>query len=81
MDLPAVLRVPRIDDEASFAVVHVSSAGKSALDLKLIGTDGESVFAITGKLAIGSIFPVVLGHPFHALFRELTNQALLDSQA
>lgn len=48
MDLPTVLRLPRLDQsEPGFVLLHVSSAGRHALDLKLIGTDGESVFSVS----------------------------------
>lgn len=50
MDLPTVLRLPRLDQSvAGFVLLHVSSAGRRALDLKLIGTDGESVFSVSCK--------------------------------
>jgi hypothetical protein len=52
--LPRVMRVPRTDlkdGQDHFVLVHVESAGKQALDLKLVGTDGESVFSVSGKLA------------------------------
>lgn len=51
--LPRVIRLPRsdLDDgQGHFVLVHVESAGKHPLDLKLVGTDGESVFSVSGKL-------------------------------
>lgn len=56
--LPRVLSIPRSDlkndqDQDQFVLVHVESAGKRPLDLKLIGTDGQSVFSVSCKLARG----------------------------
>ncbi|RDL38211.1 Uncharacterized protein BP5553_02551 [Venustampulla echinocandica] len=51
-DCEALLRLPRLDhaaDEASFVLVHVSSAGRRQLDLKLIGTEQETVFSVALK--------------------------------
>jgi hypothetical protein len=51
--LPRVIRLPRSDlrgGQDHFVLVHVESAGKQPLDLKLVGTDGESVFSVSGKL-------------------------------
>lgn len=52
---PLILRLPRVDqpqDEAApFVLVHVSSAGSRPLDLDLIGTDNNSAFAVSCKVA------------------------------
>ena len=54
-DLPRLLRIPRTDAGADdFTVLQVSSAGRNALDLKLIGTDGEDVYFVKGRLATRS---------------------------
>jgi hypothetical protein len=45
-----VLRLHWIDpDRESFALLHVEANGPHPLDLKLVGTDGESVFVGSGK--------------------------------
>ena len=51
-----VLRLPRqgTSTETDFVLVHVASDGALALDLKLIGTENESVFAVSCKVAIRS---------------------------
>jgi hypothetical protein len=52
--LPRVIRIPRsdLDNGQDHAVlVYVESAGKHSLDIKLVGTDGESVFSVSCKLA------------------------------
>ena len=52
---PVVVRLPLVDppqDEAApFVLVHVSSAGSRPLDLNLIGTDNNSAFAVSCKVA------------------------------
>lgn len=58
--LPRVIRIPRSDlnvndGQAHFVLVHVESTGKNPLDLKLVGTDGESVFSVSCKLAGSTI--------------------------
>lgn len=56
--LPRVIRIPRSDlndDQGHFVLVHVESTGKHPLDVKLVGTDGESVFSVSCKLPSGSI--------------------------
>jgi hypothetical protein len=48
--LPRVLSIPRSDlNGDQFALLHVESAGKHPLDLKLVGTDGGSVFSVSCK--------------------------------
>jgi hypothetical protein len=71
---PVVLRLPRLDhhpqDEPSFVLVHVTSAGAHPLDLDLIGTDNDAGFSVSCKVTdrpAGS----TLGHQFHALIRQL----------
>jgi len=49
MSATVLLRLPRLDEEDGVVLVKVSS-GKRPLDLKLIGTEGENVFAVSGKL-------------------------------
>ncbi|KAG9233122.1 hypothetical protein BJ875DRAFT_55083 [Amylocarpus encephaloides] len=52
LEFATVLRVPRPDhskDDASFVLLHISSTGRRLLDLKLIGTEEENVFATTLK--------------------------------
>jgi len=44
-----VLRLPRHDDESSFVLVHVSSAGPRPLDVKLIGTEGSVPYVASLK--------------------------------
>jgi hypothetical protein len=56
--LPRVIRIPRSDlndNQGHFVLVHVESAGKHPLDVKLVGTDGESVFSVSCKLPSRSI--------------------------
>lgn len=65
---PVVLKLPRVDvpqDEPSFVLLHVTSAGARPLDLDLIGTDNDAGFAVSCKVTdhhrlAGSI----LGHHF-----------------
>lgn len=45
-----ILRVPRSDSEGDFVLVNVTSNGKSALDLKLLATEGESPYITTSEL-------------------------------
>ncbi|GAB0133841.1 hypothetical protein EsDP_00002235 [Epichloe bromicola] len=42
---PRVLKFVRTDEESSSVLVHVSSKGSKALDLKLIGTEGAAPYA------------------------------------
>jgi hypothetical protein len=52
---PRLLRLPRVDssaEENSFVLVHVSSQGTKPFDLKLIGTDNATAFAVSCKGAI-----------------------------
>lgn len=45
-----VLRLPRTDRGGdSFVLLNVTSAGSCYLDLKLVGTDGESVYVASSK--------------------------------
>lgn len=39
-----VVRIPRSDNANEFVLVHISSSGKAALDLKLIATEGENPY-------------------------------------
>jgi hypothetical protein len=50
-DFPVLLRLPRLDHGADQACVllHVSSEGPRPLDLKLIGTENETVFSLSCK--------------------------------
>ena len=52
MDEPGsrVLRVRRADvDTDSFVLLNVTSQGSRALDLKIVGTDGDDVYVATSK--------------------------------
>lgn len=45
-----VLRIPRSDDEGDFVLVNVTpSADPSALDLRLLATEGESPYILDCK--------------------------------
>lgn len=45
-----VLRIPRSDNEGDFVLVNItSSVGPSALDLKLLATEGESPYILDCK--------------------------------
>ena len=49
---PLVLRLPRNPsqgNDANFVLVHISSVGSRPLDIKLIGTENETVFATSRK--------------------------------
>ena len=49
-DLPRVVQIPRSGSaEGAFILLHVSSLGQHALDLKLIGTDNEEAFSAQGN--------------------------------
>lgn len=77
-----VVRLPRVDhadDEATFVLLHVSPDGQRPLDLKLIGTENETVFSVSCKVGhrIARLGPT-LGPHFHALSRELTNLEFLS---
>jgi len=81
-DFPVVVRLPRVDhadEEATFVLLHVSPDGHRPLDLKLIGTENETVFAVSCKVghSIPRLGPT-LGPHFHALSRELTNLELIS---
>ncbi len=39
-----ILRVPRSDSKGDFVLINVTSNGKSALDLRLLATEGESPY-------------------------------------
>ncbi|KAI9744218.1 MAG: hypothetical protein M1818_002370 [Claussenomyces sp. TS43310] len=45
-----IVRLPRIDDNASFVLINVSSSGRQGLDVKLVGTEGSAPYATEGKL-------------------------------
>lgn len=49
MAAATLLRLPRLDEEDGFVLLNVSS-GKRPLDLKMIGTEGENVYSVSGKL-------------------------------
>jgi len=49
-DLPRVRRIPCTGGAAgAFILLHVSSTGRHAHDLNLIGTDNEAAFTVKGK--------------------------------
>lgn len=81
-DFPVVVSLPRVDhaaEEATFVLLHVSPDGQRPLDLKLIGTENETVFSVSCKVGhrIARLGPT-LGPHFHALSRELTNLEYLS---
>lgn len=39
-----ILRIPRSDSEGDFVLINITSNGKSALDLRLLATEGESPY-------------------------------------
>lgn len=41
-----VLRIPRTDEEQSFVLVEVTSAGSKDLDLKLVATEGFAPYVV-----------------------------------
>jgi len=52
-DLPRVLKLPRLDtpkDANDFILLHIFSGGRRPFDLKLIGTEAESVFSVSCEL-------------------------------
>jgi hypothetical protein len=75
---PVVFRLPRVDppeDESEFVLVHVSSAGRRPLDLKLIGTENSTEFSVSCKVATRSTAArLTLGLQFHAFVNEEANQ-------
>ncbi|KAH7157050.1 hypothetical protein EDB81DRAFT_411415 [Dactylonectria macrodidyma] len=44
-----ILRFPRSDDESAFVLVQVTPKGSRALDLKLVGTEGEAPYNASCK--------------------------------
>ncbi|KAH7154998.1 hypothetical protein B0J13DRAFT_654517 [Dactylonectria estremocensis] len=44
-----ILRFPRSDDESAFVLVQVTSKGSRALDLKMVGTEGEAPYIASCK--------------------------------
>ncbi|TAQ86131.1 hypothetical protein B7494_g5533 [Chlorociboria aeruginascens] len=47
---PAVIRIPRTDadpNESDFVLLHVTASGPSLLDLRLVSTEGSTVFAFS----------------------------------
>ncbi|KAK6583608.1 hypothetical protein PZA11_003338 [Diplocarpon coronariae] len=46
--VPVVLRIPLVNHD-EYILLHVSSAGRHHLDLKLIGTENESLFSVELK--------------------------------
>jgi hypothetical protein len=80
-DLPRVISLPRNDNQQNqFVLVRIESMGRKPLDLKLIGTDGESVFSVSGELAIGPIAWPGPWTSFHASIPELIKPSS-DSEA
>lgn len=68
---PLVLKLPHLDHSAGqpdFVLVGVSSEGRRPLDLKLIGTENETVFSVSCKDRPPRAYP---WPSFHALSREL----------
>ena len=39
-----ILRIPRSDSEGEYVVVSVTTNGSSPLDLRVVGTEGESPY-------------------------------------
>ncbi len=69
---PVVLKLLRVDvpqDEPSFVLLHVTSAGARPLDLELIGTDNDAGFAASCKVTNRSRGQVNPGASVHALIR------------
>jgi hypothetical protein len=69
---PVALKLPRVDvpqDEPSFVLLHVTSAGARPLDLDLIGTDNDAGFAVSCKVTDRTPGQVNPGPSFHALIR------------
>jgi hypothetical protein len=69
---PVVLKLPHADapqDEPSFVLLHVTSAGARPLDLDLIGTDNDAGFAVSCKVTDRTPGQVNPGPSFHALIR------------
>jgi hypothetical protein len=75
---PVLLRLARLDppeDEPAFVLVHVSSAGRRPLDLKLIGTENSTEFSVSCKVATRSTAArLTLGLQFYALVNSEANQ-------
>ncbi|TVY27673.1 hypothetical protein LHYA1_G004914 [Lachnellula hyalina] len=46
LESPVLLRLPRGLDQTEFVLLHISSEGHRPLDLKLVGTENETVFKI-----------------------------------
>jgi hypothetical protein len=46
---PRVLRIPRSDQQSAYVLVHVARSGSAVLDLKLVATEGENPYAVTGQ--------------------------------
>lgn len=44
-----VLRLPRTDEEGTFALVHTTQVRSKPLDMKLTGTDGLAPYVVTSK--------------------------------
>lgn len=56
-----VLRLRRSDRSSdSFVLLHVTNNGSHPLDLKLVGTDGESVFVASSKWHELSEYPELI---------------------
>ena len=57
---PVLLRLPRLDHGSDQACVllHVSSEGPRPLDVKLIGTENETVFSLSCKDRPASALPL-----------------------
>jgi hypothetical protein len=67
-DLPRILKIPAAGED--FILVHVSSTGRHAHDLKLIGTDGADVYSVKGKVTADPA-GWTLDMQFHALSLRL----------
>lgn len=50
MDEQHILRIPRSDDPENFVLINVRKTGKSALDLKLVATEGEDPYVGSSML-------------------------------
>lgn len=47
-----ILRIARSDSEGDYILVNVASNGASALDLKLLATEGESPYILDSELIL-----------------------------
>ena len=49
MSSEQILRISRDDNEGGYVLVNVTSGGPSALDLKLLATEGESPYYLNSE--------------------------------